>query len=180
MTAYLSLFLWFCFGGFAPETSTYFQDSVEERQLFEAINSYREGRGLPAVPFSTALSKVAKAHARDLMENYEPSKRCNLHSWSDKGAWTDCCYRDNHKNPECMWDKPKEIAGYDSPGYEIAYWHSAEARPSHALEVWIKSPGHHAVLANLPPFKTATWKAMGVGIYKQYAVVWFGEMEDIP
>lgn len=180
MTAYLSLFFWFCFGGFGADNSNYFQDSVEEKQLFEAINAYREGRGLPAVPFSPALSKVAKAHARDLMENYQPNKRCNLHSWSDKGAWTDCCYRDNHKNPECMWDKPKEIAGYDSPGYEIAYWHSAAATPEHALEVWIKSPGHHAVLSNLPPFNAATWKAMGVGIYKQYAVVWFGEMEDIP
>ncbi|WP_162342506.1 CAP domain-containing protein [Cyclobacterium salsum] len=180
MTAYLSLFLWFCFGGLAASDSNYFQGSVEESQLFEAINGYREGRGLPAVPHSLALSKVAKAHARDLMENYQPNRRCNLHSWSDKGAWKDCCYRDNHKNPECMWDKPKEIAGYESPGYEIAYWHSAAAAPEEALKVWIESPGHHAVLANLPPFKAATWKAMGVGIYKQYAVVWFGEMEDNP
>lgn len=78
-----------------------------------------------------------------------------------------------------MWDKPMEIAGYDSPGYEIAYWHSAAAQPTAALEVWKKSPGHHAVIANLGVFKDAEWKAMGVGIYQGYAVVWFGEMEDI-
>ncbi len=77
-----------------------------------------------------------------------------------------------------MWDKPKEIAGYESPGYEIAYWHSAMAMPGEALEVWKKSPGHHAVLANLGPFKQANWKAIGVGVYQQSAVVWFGELED--
>ncbi len=79
-----------------------------------------------------------------------------------------------------MWDKPKEIAGYDSPGYEIAYWHSKAATPDQALEVWKKSPGHHAVLANLATFKDAEWKAMGIGIYKEYAVVWFGELPDDP
>ncbi|WP_154857754.1 CAP domain-containing protein [Cyclobacterium xiamenense] len=180
MTGYLILFWWLSFGGLAPGNPIRMQDSPEEKELFDAINGYRESRGLPAVPFSAALSKVAKAHARDLMVNYRPNKRCNLHSWSDQGPWEACCYRDDHKNPECMWNKPLEIAGYTSPGYEIAYWHSAAASPGHALEMWKKSPGHHAVLANLAPFKAATWKALGVGIYKQYAVVWFGEKEDNP
>ncbi|WP_375584740.1 CAP domain-containing protein [Cyclobacterium xiamenense] len=180
MIGYLMLFWWVCVGGLAPRNPSPFQDSPKEKELFDAINRYRESRSLPAVPFSAALSKVAKVHARDLMENYRPNKRCNMHSWSREGPWTDCCYTDNHKDPNCMWDKPKEIAGYDSPGYEIAYWHSAAAQPEEALEVWKKSPGHHAVLANLPPFNAANWKAMGVGIYKEYAVVWFGEMEDIP
>ena len=152
--------------------------SAEEQQLFELINEYRASKNLPTVAYSEKLAKVAQAHAKDLQENYQRGKRCNMHSWSKKGDWKGCCYTDNHKNPECMWDKPKEIAGYDSPGYEIAYWHSAKAQPDHALEVWKKSPGHHSVIANLGPFKDADWKAMSVGIYKEYAVVWFGEMED--
>ncbi|MEX2593664.1 MAG: CAP domain-containing protein [Anditalea sp.] len=151
----------------------------EEDELFEMINTYRKSLDLPAVPLSKALNKVAQVHARDLMENYSQGKRCNMHSWSKNGPWSACCYTDNHKKANCMWDKPKEIAGYDSPGYEVAYWHSAIATPGAALEVWKKSPGHHAVLANLGPFKQAKWKAMGVGIYQQYAVVWFGEMGDL-
>lgn len=152
--------------------------TTAETELFELINKYRQTKNLPPIPLSPALNKVAKAHARDLMENYTQSKRCNMHSWSNNGEWSDCCYTDNHKKANCMWDKPKEIAGYESPGYEVAYWHSAMALPFEALEVWKKSPGHHAVLANLGPFKQASWKAMGVGIYEQYAVVWFGELED--
>lgn len=157
----------------AHESST-----PQEEELFQMINKYRESRNLPPVPSSRALSMVAQTHARDLMENYSPRIRCNMHSWSKEGTWSACCYTDNHKKSNCMWDKPMEIAGYNSPGYEVAYWHSALALPGAALEVWKKSPGHHAVLANSGPFKLAEWKAMGVGIYKQYAVVWFGEMED--
>lgn len=152
--------------------------SPDEEELFELINAYRTSRGLSEVPFSSALTQVAQVHAKDLMENHTQGGRCNMHSWSNKGVWNGCCYRDNHKNPECMWDKPMEIAGYASPGYEIAYWHSAAAQSDVALDVWKKSPGHHAVIANLGVFKEAEWKAMGVGIYQGYAVVWFGEMED--
>lgn len=154
------------------------QLSESERELFDLVNTYRKGRGLSEIPFSSALTVVAQTHAKDLMENYKQSGRCNMHSWSNKGPWKGCCYRDNHKNPECMWDKPKEIAGYDSPGYEIAYWHSVAAEPVNALEVWKRSTGHHAVIANLGVFKDAEWKAMGVGIYQGYAVVWFGEARD--
>lgn len=179
MAIYLILF-WLLLTGGESKSSEGLTVSPNEKQLFELINTYRTSRGLEAVPLSPALTRVAQVHAKDLMDNYQQSKRCNMHSWSKEGAWTDCCYKDNHKDPNCMWDKPKEIAGYDSPGYEIAYWHSAAALPEEALEVWKKSPGHHAVLANLPPFNAANWKAMGVGIYKEYAVVWFGEMEDIP
>jgi uncharacterized protein YkwD len=173
ITHLLSLVLFILQFTASPSTPT-----AEEKQLFDLVNEYRISRGLPEVSHSPKLTQVAQAHARDLQENFEQGKRCNMHSWSKKGDWKGCCYTDNHKNPECMWDKPKEIAGYESPGYEIAYWHSAKAQPEHALEVWKKSPGHHSVIANLGPFKDADWKAMGVGIYKEYAVVWFGEMED--
>jgi len=152
--------------------------SPAEQELFDLINEYRISRGLSEVPFSSALTQVAQIHAKDLMENHTPGGRCNMHSWSNKGPWKGCCYRENHKNPGCMWDKPSEIAGYDSPGYEIAYWHSQAAEPAVALEVWKKSPGHHAVIANLGVFKDANWRAMGVGIYQGYAVVWFGELEE--
>lgn len=165
---------WFLFHNGATEVKL----NEDEKVLLEIINEYRVSKNLPPVAHSPKLTKVAKAHAKDLQDHFTKSKRCNMHSWSKNGPWSGCCYTDDHKRANCMWDKPKEIAGYDSPGYEIAYWHSAKATPEHALEVWIKSPGHHSVIANLGPFKDADWKAIGIGIYKEYAVVWFGEMED--
>jgi uncharacterized protein YkwD len=77
-----------------------------------------------------------------------------------------------------MWQKPNEISGYEGNGFEIAHWHSHEARPATAVEGWKKSKGHHEVIANLGIWKNQVWKAMGVGIYGQYAVVWFGTLPD--
>ena len=77
-----------------------------------------------------------------------------------------------------MWSKPKEIAGYDGEGYEIAYFSSAGASASEGLEGWKKSPGHNPLLINSGNWKKMEWKAIGVGIYGEYGVVWFGEVED--
>ena len=33
-------------------------------------------------------------------------------------------------------------------------------------------------MINLGIWKNRTWNAVGVGIYKNYAVVWFGEESD--
>ncbi|CAN5301469.1 hypothetical protein BH23BAC1_BH23BAC1_22370 [soil metagenome] len=154
--------------------------SPEEKFLYEAINNYRKQKRLPAIPISASLSKVSQLHAKDLMENFdmEQIKKCNPHSWSDQGAWTACCYTDDHQNPKCMWEKPKEISGYESPGYEIVYWNSGTPNASKALEGWKKSPGHNQVMINSDMWKKVTWNAVGVGIYGNYAVAWFGEKED--
>jgi hypothetical protein len=34
------------------------------------------------------------------------------------------------------------------------------------------------VIVNLGTWKDTEWKAIGIGIYKEYGVVWFGEVED--
>lgn len=167
------------------ETAANAQESVNdvcisdlENDLFEMINDYRDEQQLSRVPLSKSLTLVAQIHAKDLVENYTPSKECNPHSWSSKGDWTSCCYTNDHKKADCMWNKPKEIAGYDSPGYEIAFWHSAAAIPGDALEGWKKSQAHNPVIVNEGQWQQVNWKALGVGIYKNYAVVWFGEKED--
>ncbi|MDQ3394876.1 MAG: CAP domain-containing protein [Bacteroidota bacterium] len=154
--------------------------SVDEKALFEGINDYRKQKKLPAIPLSAALTKVAKSHAWDLNENYDLSQRakCNPHSWSQQDDWTGCCYTDNHKDPNCMWDKPKEIAGYPAAGYEIVYWNSSEAKPSAALEGWKKSHGHNQVMINLEIWKKVEWKALGIAIKDNYAIAWFGDTVD--
>lgn len=154
--------------------------SVEEEKLYQLIMSYRESKNLPAIPFSAKLTQVAQAHVRDLADNfdYDNKRGCNPHSWSKNGAWTSCCYTPDHKQKECMWNKPKEIAGYNGSGYEIAYYSSAGATAEEGLDGWKKSPGHNPLLINSGIWSKSNWKGLGIGIYKEYGVVWFGETED--
>jgi len=155
--------------------------SPEEKKLYDLIMSYRKSKELPMIPFSAKLTQVAQAHVRDLADNfdYDNKRGCNPHSWSKNGTWTSCCYTPDHKQKECMWNKPKEIAGYNGSGYEIAYFSSAGANAEEGLEGWKKSPGHNPLLINSGIWSKSAWKALGIGIYKEYGVVWFGETEDI-
>jgi hypothetical protein len=76
-----------------------------------------------------------------------------------------------------MWLKPQQLTSYEGYGYEIAHWHSVEASANSALSSWIQSTGHHEVIINKNSW-SAPWKAIGIGIYKNYAVVWFGHETD--
>ena len=150
----------------------------EEARLYQMINDYRAQKKLPPIPISSALSKVAQVHVTDLNDNYSLDEKCNPHSWSKKGSWSACCYTSDHKKAQCMWDKPREIAGYESEGYEIAFWHSAEATPEAALAGWKKSSGHNPLLINTGIWKKITWNAIGIGVNGNYATVWFGTKAD--
>lgn len=154
--------------------------SAEEEKLYRMINDYRKKKKLDPIPFSAKLTKVAQVHAKDLADYYtfDPTNTCNPHSWSENGFWSSCCYTNDHKEAQCMWSKPKEIAGYDNPGYEIAYYSSAGASAEEGLQGWQKSPSHNPLLVNSGMWKKATWEGIGIGIYKEYAVVWFGQMKD--
>jgi len=155
----------------------------QERSLYRLITEYRRKRGLPGIPLSESLSVVARAHVRDLDRHYSPGGRCNLHSWSSEGNWSACCYTDDHRRAACMWDKPRELTSYKGDGYEIAFFSNynyptSEGLVADALESWKKSPGHHDLIINHGKWATANWKAIGVGVYNGYVVVWFGEAAD--
>lgn len=154
--------------------------SAEEQKLYDEIMKYRKSKKLKPIPLSSKLTKTAQTHVRDLSANYQydADNECNPHSWSDKGSWSSCCYTSDHKQAQCMWSKPREIAGYESSGYEIAYYSSAGANAIEGLDGWKKSPGHNPVIVNLGTWKNVEWKAIGIGIYNEYGVVWFGELED--
>jgi uncharacterized protein YkwD len=154
--------------------------SAGERELYHLIMDYRKTRKLPAIPYSVKLTQVAQAHVRDLVAHfdYEKSGDCNPHSWSANGNWTPCCYTSDHKQAQCMWSKPREIAGYESEGYEIAFFSSDGAEPQESLDGWKASPGHNPVIINAGTWKAVEWKAIGLGIFGNYAVVWFGQKED--
>ena len=148
--------------------------------LAETINAYRRSHGLPRIPVSGQLNKVAEAHATDLEANYRRSARCNMHSWSTRGNWSPCCYTEDHAQKECMWNKPREITAgaYTATGYEIVAWYELPITPQRALEIWKASPGHHAMIRNLGQWSDNSWLAMGVAQSEHYAVIWFGEDRD--
>ncbi len=154
--------------------------NAEERKLYDMIMEYRESKGLETIPLSIKLTTVAQTHARDLATNYvfDQNNKCNPHSWSKKGKWTACCYTSDHKQASCMWAKPKEITGYAGNGYEIAYYSSSGANAQQGLDGWKVSPGHNPLLINLGIWSNVKWNAIGVGIYKEYGIVWFGEVAD--
>jgi uncharacterized protein YkwD len=154
--------------------------NTEEKKLYELIMDYRKSRKLKSIPFSSKLTQVAQAHVRDLMANfdYDNKNNCNPHSWSGKGNWSACCYTPDHKSAKCMWDKPREIAGYTGDGFEIAYFSSGAATAADGLEGWKASSGHNPLLVNTGIWTKVQWKAIGLGVFQNYAVVWFGEVED--
>jgi hypothetical protein len=153
--------------------------SNEETELYNLIMQYRYSKGLPKIPLSKSLTFVAQTHVRDLSNNKPDVGNCNMHSWSNNGNWTSCCYTSDHARAKCMWDKPSELTSYKGNGYEIAHGaHGAKPTAKSALAGWKSSSGHNAVMINQGVWSSHPWKAIGIGIYKGFAVVWFGEERD--
>ena len=182
MKSFSIVLLFLVFSGFNTQTPPLETIclSAEEKKLYDLIMAYRKAHHLEAIPLSRSLTLVAQTHARDLSENYtfDFKNTCNPHSWSDKGKWTPCCYTNDHKVAGCMWSKPKEIANYPAEGFEIAYYSSGGANAKEGIDGWKISPGHNPLLINLGTWKTVKWKAIGIGIYKEYGLVWFGAEPD--
>lgn len=143
---------------------------AEERKLYDMVNDYRALYGLPAIPLSKALTSVANRHAQDLSQNIGYL----THSWSDapfnssdSSTWSN------------MWTAPQRLqTGYTGNGYENAYWNSAGVTAENSLLGWQNSPAHNSVILNQNGWENLNWQAVGVGIYEDYAVLWFGEELD--
>jgi len=181
-----TLVIFIMMNAFGLSTDSYTDQSCiteQEYRLYELVNEYRKENGLPAISLSASLSIVAGAHVWDLDNNQPDHGKCNMHSWSDEGPWNECCYTEDHKKASCIWSKPSELTSYEGNGYEVAYYSSWSVDEQNdmawaALEGWKRSPGHNRIILNKYAWKRLKWKAMGVGIYGNYAVVWFGEKED--
>lgn len=152
--------------------------SETELKLFNLINNYRREKNLAAIPMSKNLCFVARLHVNDLFHNRPDTANCNLHSWSSKGAWTECCYGRDPANSSCMTSKPIELTTYAGKGYEIAFWESLDAIPEIVLDLWINSDASNDLILNSNTWKDKPWKALGIGIQGGYAVAWFGDLED--
>lgn len=155
----------------------------EEKELYDLLMDYRKQKGLAIIPLSPSLTTVAQTHVRDLADHKPDLGDCNAHSWSSGGSWTACCYTPDHRASACMWNKPRELTVYPGNGYEISCGSNDccsdfVMTAAYALETWQKSSGHNAVITNTSIWHDRNWNAIGVGIYKGFAVVWFGEETD--
>ena len=158
--------------------------SLEEKKLYSLIMEYRASIGLSKIPLSKSLTTVAQAHCYDLVTNKPDLGNCNPHSWSANGKWSSCCYTPDHKQSNCMWNKPKELTNYSDIGFEIACGSNVccsdyVMTADYAFKSWLKSSGHHDVLANKNSWSSYDWKAIGIGIEGGFATVWFGAAEDV-
>jgi hypothetical protein len=148
--------------------------------LVDLINDYRRRNGLHAVPLSPRLTAVAALHVKDLEKHRPHEVYGSLHSWSETGRWTGGAYRESDdKTWPLMWQKPKEIAGYDGFGFEISAARVRDLR--HALAVWQVSPSHNNLLLNRERWKDPRWQwqAVGAVFHKGYACAWFGDQPDL-
>ena len=158
-----------------------------EDAIYEDINAYRASMGLPAVSRSRSLDRVARAHVVDL-ETWHADQgtdargiACNSHSWSSHGNWTPVCYTPDHAYAANMWNKPAQVThgAYPGYGFEIAFGQSgAVIDADEAMRGWESSSAHNAVILERGVWRGAHWQAMGVGMYRGYAVVWFGKEPD--
>jgi cbb3-type cytochrome oxidase subunit 3 len=159
--------------------------SAKEMDLYNAINQYRKENGLQEINLSTSLCKVAQTHAYDLTFHRPFTSKCNMHSWSDKGKWTPCCYTEDHKQAACMWDKPRELTKYKGNGFEICHGYAQFEKFSGdtvsvagALAGWKSSKGHNNVILNKETWAQMKWNAIGIGINRDFVCVLFGVETD--
>jgi hypothetical protein len=152
--------------------------SQQEYALYRKINDHRASTGLQVIPISRSLSYVAKMHVMDLHENRPDTSYCNLNSWSDKGTWTPCCHSKYTPVPECILNKPTELTSYPGQGHELCYFDSHIIHIDTVFNFWMKVEQAKDILTNNRKWSLYLWQSMGVGIYKHYACVWFGQEKD--
>jgi hypothetical protein len=96
--------------------------SSKEGALISQIHSYRAERGSSRISVSTSLTRVARAHARDLArhephnETHSGKTQCTLHSWSVEGPWSARCSGPDPDDSSCMQNKSKELSSHTGRG----------------------------------------------------------------
>lgn len=149
-----------------------------ELKLFNLINQFRLENDKGPIPLSRSLTYVAQLHLDDLIREHPDTSICNMHSWSVGNQWVGCCYNEFLPKPECMWLKPQELTDYDGKGYELAYWDTYLAEPDSIIYLWQDIPASFEMIVNQGAYAHSEWKAMGLAVSEQYALVWFGEYTD--
>lgn len=161
-----------------PEIPASFCISAGDLELYEMISNYRQENGLSVIPLSASLSYVAYLHVRDLHQHRPDLLGCNLHSWSNRGAWTPCCYAKDQNRNRCMREKPRELTPYKGEAQEVIFWENTPNAAYSALEWWKSIDAANQLFTNQGAWTNKKWNALGVAVYQGYVSVWFGELAD--
>ena len=147
--------------------------------MYNLINNFRTENNLNNISLSESLSVLAKIHINDLITNHPDTSICNLHSWSDKGNWSACCYNKYLFKPSCMYNKAKELTNYKAKAYEMVFWETTEANPDSIIKSWMNTDAFADMILCEGKWKNFNWKAIGIAVKNNYAIAWFGEIKDI-
>lgn len=162
-------------------------------EIFNEILRLRKERNLDntGIFYSCKMQIIGDIHAVLLKESEaNPNfKTCNLHSWPRSETksefipsemhWESCCINkastiEDHK---CYQKKGRELKVFNGNVYEISYKGPIKNSANNILNSFINSQGHRQVIFNEGMW-TKPWKAVGVGIYENYKVVWFSNEEN--
>ncbi len=152
--------------------------SGDEISLFKFINQLRSGYEKSQVQLSASLSYVAKLHVTDLQNNNPDTSICNSSSWSDKGDWTPCCYNKYVYNPDCMWNKPKELTTYTYRGYELVTYLEDGVSIDSIYQLWSDSKAVLDMILTRGAYSKKKWICGGLSISQNYVSLWFGQRKD--
>jgi len=155
-----------------------FSISESEWRLYLMITEYRRQVDLTPIPLSKSLCFVARTHVMDLFLHHPDEEPCNAHSWSANGPWKPFCYPADEGKKGSVWDKPKELSKYNGKGYEIVYWVNNPVTIDSVIGFWKSIDYFNSFLMNTGKWQGKRWNAIGIGIYENYAVAWFGEVPD--
>jgi Ca2+-binding RTX toxin-like protein len=158
---------------------------LDELDLFNLITAHRTALGLASVKLSASLTLVAGRKVIDILYNIgtysvgAPGEN-RPHGWSDRPY--------DGRNPNTynvIWDAPQFLGtAYPGHGFEIAVGYnnvdinSLNITPAVAMQAWLDSPGHRALIESTGVWSSAPWQAIGVGMRAGVAFVWFGREPD--
>lgn len=152
--------------------------SEDELALANSINQFRQENDLEPVSLSKSLSYVADVHTKDLYFNFSPYGACGLYYWSDEGRWDPCCPSGDEEELECIYDKPNELTGYRSKGYEAVFYQNSGVTPEIAYQHFKSDSSAINLALETGRYDGKKWNAMGVSVFEGFVSIWFGELID--
>jgi len=149
--------------------------SQDEQELIDLINDFRKENNLDKIESSVVMNYVADVHSKDLYLNYDISSKYGLHFWSNQGRWSKSGDKEEFL---CMYDKPFELTGYRSKGYELVSYYSVDIPVQDILANWKENASASNFLLQKGTYSNKNWMSIGVSVFEGYICVWVGELSD--
>lgn len=145
-------------------TTDTIEPTYESKRLFEVINAMRRVDEIPELTMDNGLNYVAYLHCVDLDKYYD--KNCSLVSWSKKSGYSYGCINKDSPNLNVMYNKPKEVLGYDGVGHELVCVTDRNINYEMAYTLLRRSAFYSGMLVG------TNYTRIGVYIHKNIVSVW--------